>query len=314
MTFPGVLRHNLGLKLASVLLGVLVYLHVYTDRVHEHEFSLPIELTRKPDSLAVVGSPPARAAVLFRGRGKELLKLRWRTPVVEVDLTGAGGGRFDHSLSVADVRMPASSGAAPVAIVDPRRVTLDLDRMATRRLPVAIRLSGTLPPGYLIRQTRVDPSHVAVRGPSRILAREDSLDVGPIELSGLRGRAEGLFPVHLGSPELRAAPAQVRVELGVERAATREIEGVPVRVLVDNGLSGRAEPDHASVRVSGPRERTEAATPARLRLVVDARGLGPGEHELQGRTDTLGSLVVTPGPGRFKVWLELQASRRGRRP
>ncbi len=298
MTFPGLLRHNLGLKLASVLLGILVYLHVYTDRVQEHEFSLPIEFTRKPDSLAVIGQPPARAIVLFRGRGKELLKLRWRTPAVEVDLTGAGAGRFDHSLSVADVRLPASSGATPVAIVDPRRVTLDLDRMATRRVPVAIRLSGTLPPGYLIRQTRVDPSQVAVRGPSRILAREDSLDVGPIELGGLRGRAEGLFPVRLASPQLRAAPAQVRVELGVERVATRDVEGIPVRVLADPGLGGRAE----------------AATAANLRLVIDARGLGPGEHELPGRTDTLGGLVVTPGPGRFKVWLEPQASRRGRRP
>jgi YbbR domain-containing protein len=256
---------------------------------------------RRPDSLAVAGQPERRALVLFRGRGKELLKLNLQGPSIEVDLSEASAGRFYHSLSVADVRMPANSAATPVAVVEPRLMTIELDRIQTRRLPVVLRFTGELPAGYLLRASRVEPDAVTLRGPSRLLARSQSLEVGPIDLRGFRGPAQGLFPVRVPSSELHALPAQVSVELEVERQATREVDGVAVSVLADASLVAIAEPAAAAVRLSGLHDRTAALEASDLRIVVDARGLGLGEHELPGRVDTVGGVLVTPVPERIRV-------------
>jgi YbbR domain-containing protein len=205
---------------------------------------------------------------------------------------------------VADVRMPPTSVATPVAIVEPRLITIELDRIATRQVRVAPRFTGALAPGYLLRNFKVVPNKVTVRGPSRLLPGLDSLEVGPIDLRAVRSRAAGEFAVRLPSLELAAVPAQVRVELAVERLVTREFDGVRVRVMADEALVGQAEPGRAQVQATGTPAATEGLKAGGLEVVVDARGFRPGTHELPGQVDTLGDVILTPVPSRFRVRLE----------
>ncbi len=305
MTLPEIVRRNFALKLASVLLGVVIYLHVYTDQVHDGEFWLPVDYVRQPDSLAVMSDAPEKALVLLRGRGKELIKLKWRSPEVEVDLGAATAGRFYHSLGTDDVRMPATSDASAVAIIEPRLLVLEFDRVSVRALPARVRFTGSLPPGYVLRGFSTQPSEVILRGPSRLLPGADTLEVGPIDLRGFRGRARGLFAVRRPHPELVPEPPEVEVEVAAERAATREIEGVPVAVVTDSGLAAVATPESAAVRLEGLPERVEALAPGGLRISLDARGLGPGEHVVRAGVDTLAGVVIKPLEVRYQVRVRL---------
>ena len=308
MTLPRFIRHNLGLKLASVLIGIVIYLHVYTDQVHDGQFWLPIALVRMPDSLAVVGEPPARALVLLRGRGKELIKLKWRSPEIEVDLSAARRGRFYHSVTTGDVRLPGVSDAEVIAVIEPRLLALEFDRVTARSVPVAVRLAGAPPPGYALRGYRVAPSAVMLRGPSRFLPGPDSLLVGPVDVRGFRGLAVGLFPVERPQAELVPEPPEVEVEVAVERAATREIRGVRVQALADSGLQAEVAPESSAVRLEGLRELVEVLAPAGLFVLVDARGLKPGVHTVPGRVDTVAGVLVKPLVTRFRVRIEAAAA------
>ena len=82
MTLPGVIRHNLGLKLVSLGLGSLVYFHVASNQPSERQVMIPIEVARLPGDLALLTPPPERARVVFRGRGRDLLPLRGTRGVV----------------------------------------------------------------------------------------------------------------------------------------------------------------------------------------------------------------------------------------
>jgi hypothetical protein len=303
MTLPYFIRHHIGLKLASIAIGIVIYLHVYTDQVHDGQFWLPIALVRKPDSLAVVGEPPARALVLLRGRGKELIKLKWRSPEVEVDLVTARRGRFYHAVSTADVRMPGVSDAEVIAVLEPRLLALEFDRVTARSVPVAVRFTGAPPPGYALRGYRIVPRAVMLRGPSRFLPGPDSLLVGPVDVRGFRGAAVGLFPVARPRPELVPEPPAVEVEVAVERVATREVGGVRVRVLTAPGFAATVVPESSAVRLEGLSELVEVLAPAGLSVLLDARGLGPGGHMLAARPDTVAGVVVQPMVTRFRVHL-----------
>jgi len=301
MTIPGAIRHNFGLKLLSLGLGLVVYLHVASNQVSEREIQVPVEVARLPADLALVDPPPARARVVFRGRGRELLKLQWGTAVLELNLSEAAVGQVSISPSIADVRLPRTSEVTPVAVLEPRHLILEVDRIAIEERPLAPRLSGTPPPGYWLRDCRIEPDRVLVRGPSRRIAGLDTLRVGPIDLRNFRSRATGRFPVEHSDPRITVEPPVVEVTVGVERMASQEVSGVSVRALVNQGQRGRVEPDRVGVRLNGPPDRLEQLSRAQLGVVLDARGFDLGDHEVAARADTVQGVSVIPMRESFRV-------------
>ena len=76
----GLLFDNLGLKLVALLLAVLTYLNVYTDRPATMIVSFPIHVTDLPDSLSLSGPAPAVLQAELRGTAKQLIRLRVTEP------------------------------------------------------------------------------------------------------------------------------------------------------------------------------------------------------------------------------------------
>jgi hypothetical protein len=304
MTLPGAIRHNLGLKLISLGLGFVVYLHVASNQVHEREIPVPIEIARLPADMALVNPPPARGKVVFRGRGRDLLKLRWGSAVLELNLSEAAVGQIAISPSIADIRLPRTSEVTPIAVLDPRHLVLEVDRILIAERPLAPRLTGSPPPGYWLRDCQIRPARVIVRGPSQRIAALDTLRVGPIDLRNFRSQATGRFPVEAPDLSITLDPAEVEVTVAVERMASREVEGVSVRALVNHGQRGRVEPDRVGVRLSGPPDRLERLSRAQLGVVLDARGFDLGNHEVAARADTVQGVSVIPMRDTFRVLIE----------
>ena len=61
----GLLFDNLGLKLVALLLSVLVYLNVYTDRPATQIVSFPLQISDLPDSLSLAWGIPNRSVTTF---------------------------------------------------------------------------------------------------------------------------------------------------------------------------------------------------------------------------------------------------------
>ena len=76
----GWLFDNLGLKLTALLLAMLVYLNVYTDRPATMLLSFTLEYTGLPDSLTLSGPSPSVVQAELRGTGKRLIGLRVKEP------------------------------------------------------------------------------------------------------------------------------------------------------------------------------------------------------------------------------------------
>jgi len=229
---------------------------------------------------------------------------RIRTAVLELNLSEAAVGQVSISPSIADVRLPRTSEVTPVAVLEPRHLILEVDRIAIEERPLAPRLSGTPPPGYWLRDCRIEPDRVLVRGPSRRIAGLDTLRVGPIDLRNFRSRATGRFPVEHSDPRITVEPPVVEVTVGVERMASQEVSGVSVRALVNQGQRGRVEPDRVGVRLNGPPDRLEQLSRAQLGVVLDARGFDLGDHEVAARADTVQGVSVIPMRESFRVVIE----------
>src|SRR5438132_4195547 len=122
MKWPGWLFDNLGLKVFALVLALLLYLHVRTDRTDEETLYFPLEVRNLADSLALATSPPDQVGVLLRGTGKQLIRLRFLRPVMSIDLSGVAPGTYERPLVPGDVPLGGTSDVSVLGIRDPQSV------------------------------------------------------------------------------------------------------------------------------------------------------------------------------------------------
>ncbi len=214
----GLLFDNIGLKFTALLLAVLVYLNVYTDRPMTMLLSFPVEYVELADSLVVSGPAPAMVQARLQGTGKQLIFMKVKEPRMKLSLAGARRGRFERSLAASDLPLPADGSIAVEDLVGPRIVSLEIDRRVYRDLPVVPHVTGQPAPGYEWSGLALaEPSHVRVTGPEQVLLALDTLQLATLRIDGKRDTLSALV-APTGLPETCSAePATVLVRLRFDR-------------------------------------------------------------------------------------------------
>ena len=214
----GWLFDNLGLKLTALVLAVIVYLNVYTDRSGTMLLSFPLDFADLPDSLSLSGPAPSVVQAELRGTYKQLIALRVKEPRLRIPMGGVAPGHFTRALVPSDLPLAAGGPVAVENLVGPRVIEVDVDRRGRRDVPVAIRVEGTPAAGYAWRGVAfVNPPVVRVSGPRNELAHLDSLRLSPLRVDGRRDtmRVEAAIPT---LPDWCVAdPPVVHVKLALPR-------------------------------------------------------------------------------------------------
>src|SRR5262245_34563944 len=217
-TLRGMLFENLGLKFTALLLALLVYLNVYTDRPTTMLVSFPIEYAELDDSLSLSGPVPSVVQAELRGTGKQLILMRVKEPRMKLSLAGARRGRLDRALAPSDLPLPPEGGITVENLVGPRVVTLDIDRKAHRDVRAVPRVAGQPAAGFhWAGVALVDPTQVRVTGPEQVLLGLDSLVLAPVHVDGKRDTVSALVAPERLPDWCSADPALVTVRLMLAR-------------------------------------------------------------------------------------------------
>ncbi len=195
----GWLFDNLGLKFTALLLAVLVYLNVFTDRPATLVVSFPIDYKGLADSLTLSGPAPSVVEAELRGTGKQLIAIRVREPRLTVSLEGVHAGRFDRAIGVSDLPLPEDSKVVVEKLMGPLMLELTLDHRVTREIPVAMIVLGEPAAGFEYAGAWTSaPYLVRVTGPAGVLAGIDSLRMSAIRVDGRRDSVSAeVGPEHL---------------------------------------------------------------------------------------------------------------------
>lgn len=256
------------LKALALLITLGLWYAVTTQRAPavKRLHDVPLEFLL-PQGVDIGNDPVDKVDVMLEGSQDKLAVLTARDLVARVDMTGLLPGDRNPRLSEKNVSMDLPEGVRIRAGgISPRSLTLRLEPVVEREVPVEARFEGTLPEGFVRGAVTVEPGRVRVRGPeSHVVAVERAFT----ETISLAGRREPLVlpQVAVEIPDHKVAPLDVtvavRVEIG-ETQAERRFTNVPVRGEGDR----RVSPDTASVTVRGPRSVIEALRPEDVGLLV----------------------------------------------
>jgi len=168
-----VLKRNLGYKIVSLLLAILFWLWVTnmgsTQTLSGDQTLNGVLLVTKnlPENSVVMTKIPS-VRVRLQGTNPSI---NVKDLYTYVDLTGATPGEHQY-----EIKMDPIPGIQIVELT-PKSVTLSIDTVQEKMLPVQSNISGSPAEGMEVGNPIIKPSVVNVRGPGSVLASLDKVVV-----------------------------------------------------------------------------------------------------------------------------------------
>ncbi len=257
-----------GLKVGAVLLGGCLWLYAVSGHPFSREFAIPLEVADPANPtggspIVLASRPPSTVRVVVRGVGMDLL----RTSASDLELSVAP--RWSRELGTLTVRLRQDQvkinteyDIVVERVVEPRELSLQVDRRAERSVPVRPRVGLRIADAYTqVGGVRVSPDSVRMVGPASQVRSVDGIETDSLFAEDVRADVDRTVAVR--KPEdtmITLIPEQVRVTIDVQELAEYEIHDVPVAVR--GGPEGAAaSPARVTVRVRGGADLIGALDP-----------------------------------------------------
>jgi hypothetical protein len=241
----GLFSNNLGFKLLSLFVAMVIWAWVQEDREVEVSKRAAIILDI-PDNLAFTRPPQASARVSISGpQGviREMSEL-----ALELDLSELEPGSPILELDAALLK-GVPPGVTVLNMV-PNSLQVELERKVARQLLLKPSPSQAPPDGYRLVSVELDPPSIEVRGPASLVEEQDGLRTEVIDISKLTESTRLPVSVNLPPQLERSDDTPIFAEVQVEPVTTeRHFPEVPVLVRRPGWI---ASVDSISVTLEGP--------------------------------------------------------------
>jgi YbbR domain-containing protein len=224
---------DLGRATWAILLSVAFWLLVQTELNPERSdvFDLAVEPTNLPTGLIVVNQPDWRTVQVRLAAPRDVFsQLRASQLRAYVDLKGAGPGQATFPVEV-----PAPDPLVRVSDPVPTRVTVRLEELARKTVPVRATLDGSPPFGYRPGRATLNPNTVTVSGPTSFVRQVESATVD-VRLEGVTTDVNVMLPpllldgqgerVAANGPGAEIAPASVQAQVPITQQVSYKEVGV----------------------------------------------------------------------------------------
>jgi len=208
--------HNLGLKVFSLAVAVLLWVAVTRDPVAEVAINVPVEFHNSPEHLEISSETIPQVQVRVRGPVRIVRELSPAEVHAIVDLSNARAGERTYDLSASRIRVPSY---VQVVQVVPSQVRVSFDTRATKQVPVRPRVIGTFASGYRITQVDTVPKMVTIVGPARHVDAVESAITDPVDATGVVQQTTFLTHAYISDPLVRLAdPNPIKVTVMVNES------------------------------------------------------------------------------------------------
>jgi YbbR domain-containing protein len=294
---------NFDIRLASLALGLLIWLHAATEREYQQKIYCPVLVANIPAGFVLAATPPL-VPCQIRARGKDLIVFKLIPPKVLVDMANRQIKKLTVDLSPELMRYPFNLKAVEASFVL-SEITVNLDRQGQKSVRVLPDVSGIPASGYIVSDsTAAEPLMVIITGPQRLLEKLDSVYTWPVKVDGLSDNQR--IYCRVAPPDsllFRSDPESVWVNLCFEKTQERLYKNVPVTLLNrGQGYLVSFSPGTIDLAVSGPLQLLQAAESGQFKITLDLKGLAPGHHRLQAVIELPDKLeLIAADPRGFEV-------------
>lgn len=265
-------------KVIALLVALALYSIISGNTGKEQTFTrIPVELEIPETLVNMDSAPPYLAKVIVRGNSAQLKHLSANDLKIKMQVRKENFSThtpYIMRLSPDDVKSPFGTS---VIAIEPQVLTLNLEPLASKKVPVKVQFSGQeeMNHDYLISNVVFTPSEVTVSGAEPLLRDISEVETQAIPLNASATESFDYTAALSCRGGLAVTPEMVncRVEI-VKGNENRELEGVPLTLLVPPGLESKFNIDlisasNVKVTLYGPRGKVAMLDEKSLNIFAD---------------------------------------------
>lgn len=273
------LLDNIWLKLLALVMGLLVWFHVATEKVYTYQIRLPVTKIDHREDLTLATMPPDSVLVTVAAKGKQLVQDSWQRSGIRINIAKLNAGRHTINLTPENTYLYSPrKNVALEEVISPSQIELNLDTRASMKVPVRPDIIASAEDGFaVVRVIEPIPREVVLTGPRSVVRQVKTLSTEHKELDGLRNRVTVRAAVAVPDGyAMHVDPDSVTLEIDVVPVKTRVYDNLPVVVYhVPPSVNVTTNPPTVRVELTGPPEDIELVNRNALTVAADYRKMSP---------------------------------------
>jgi YbbR domain-containing protein len=269
-----ILRTNVGSKIVSVAIALVLWFVVLGSRNVEAIKEVPIEIVTAND-MVVENEVPDRVSFRLTGPKAFLRAILDRPDApIRVNLAGSKPGLVTYRFFSDNIRVPIG---VKVTSVSPSAILVKVEERASKSVPVKIETRGEPAAGYQVTEAVADPPTAVVRGPRSRVDRVHHLVSNPVDVSEATGSVERAAAIDLErlGLQLEGPPPTARVRIDPV-SANFKIKNVTVQVRTPHKT--RVSDRIVTVYVRARPGDLESLDESKVFAEIDLRGKPKGKY------------------------------------
>ena len=303
--------YNFALKLLSLVIAFGLWTFVnFGERDTEESIKVPLELRNIPAHLMITSPRVDFIDLRVMGPRTLLGRIDRNRLSIPLDLNGVRPGPAVFRVGGEALNLPRG---VRVVRINPAQVTLELERVAHKTVPVRLKLLGKPPGDLQIIDTKVSPETVQVTGPASDIEDVHTVYTESVDIStAAAGTIERELPLESVGEYVSFSAGRVAAQVRIDEAyVTREFKRVPIEVR-NTVHQFRLVPDSVRLTVKGPKRLLGDLELEPDAVYIDADGAGVGEQVVKPTVELPeGVEVVSVDPASVNLSLSKKRAKRG---
>lgn len=241
---------NIRTLLLALVLAIAVWISAVTSEnpdVVRTLNSVPLSIIGQDPSLINVDDLPSNVEVTLRAPRSVWEKLNTQDNSVQatLDLSGLGSGEY-----TVGIRLTITERPYQIVLANPTSVTVHLEPLATKTLPLDLSVSGEPAIGYQAGDETLDPKTVTISGPESIIKEAVQARI-LVSLAGARGSYDQSIRVQIVDEKnsqlqgIAVSPESVHVSIPISQQGG--FRDMAVKVLVQGQQAAGYRIENVSV-------------------------------------------------------------------
>lgn len=221
-----------SLKFFSAFLSIFLWIYVLNSEKVKFEKTVALEYIL-PVDMMFAQRPVQEVTFMIEGPRAFVRTVAEREDKLVIDLNRANARRqlnFNVDINPAQLNLPFGM---VVERVLPRRLSIRLEKKASKIVPLRLQFSGALPDKLTLNQTSLEPEEVEVYGPRSLISSLKELPIKPIELESLPGLDQIPVEVQLTDDRLTLTSGyDIKFSYQLKAASSNfTLKEIPIRFL-----------------------------------------------------------------------------------
>ncbi|MCP4753627.1 MAG: YbbR-like domain-containing protein [Proteobacteria bacterium] len=272
----------------------------------EIQFFVPVSYVNLPKNLGIISEPLPSINLSVEIPRNEIQKFHPSLFQAVVDLDDASPGEEEYELSRNILKKIPPN--AKILKISPNSQKLVFEEITEKSLPIKPVFIGELANGYVLKEVKMVPESVTVRGPISKLSKIQQLETKGINIENANSNM-GLV-VHIAFPEgitvVEPKPEYYasQIKVGSEQI-NMVFKNLPVGI-VNQTYVTRINPRYFNVHLRGPRSLMQNLSKSDIQSFIDLMDLSPGTYKKQPTLRLRPEIQIQKSWPPIDVWVKKQ--------